>query len=491
MFSNNTVSFIAAWLEGRGINMPQINSLSEALNVMRDAMKIAPNDTELAFLFTRLAFDAGLTEDSAAVASQLSERETDNANYAGFACKTAIAIGDIEAAQVFALRFIGLTRAGQLSDAIHKEEILRILSEVLIHKKEYQQACTLFFELANNGFNLTACVTLVADTLLANGQINEALNILNPLASSNWSRTFVAASISQFRDTENRMGSFVPTRQFGNHNPATSLSISSLAWYGRFTHQLSEYLFLYIYTKRNNVVLETPDWVGHYFFELDDPLQKPYQHVLRRGQRKLLQDSMLRDSSDIVVNADIFSPGGLERDDRAALSTSILPEAFRDSVQSRLKVRDIWMPYLKPALEKLEQLGSTIVAIHLRRGDRASENNVTSTKIYLDWLSKTWPTLENPVLFLASDDINTVKQDFAKYKPYTLNDLTEPWNNNEYLQDFFILMNSDILGISTGGFAAYASLLNQRARVFLRPSLDNESVIIFAPFGPSSTENNN
>jgi hypothetical protein len=149
------------------------------------------------------------------------------------------------------------------------------------------------------------------------------------------------------------------------------------------------------------------------------------------------------------------------------------------------------MPYLKPALEKLEQIGSTIVAIHLRRGDRASENNVTSTKIYLEWLSKTWPTLENPVLFVASDDIDTVKQDFAIYKPYSMNDLTEPWSNNEYLQDFFILMNSDILGISTGGFAAYASLLNQRARIFLRPSLDNESVITFAPYGSSSTEDNN
>jgi hypothetical protein len=140
------------------------------------------------------------------------------------------------------------------------------------------------------------------------------------------------------------------------------------------------------------------------------------------------------------------------------------------------------MPYLQPALDKLSEAGKTIVALHLRRGDRVAMNDITQTSLYLDWLAQIWPTLETPVLFLASDDIDSVKNDFSQYQPLSLNDLTEPWKNNEYLQDFYILMNCDILGISTGGFAGNAALLNQRASLFLVPAPDNQSLIPYSPF---------
>ena len=122
------------------------------------------------------------------------------------------------------------------------------------------------------------------------------------------------------------------------------------------------------------------------------------------------------------------------------------------------------------------------MALHLRRGDRVAMNNITQTSLYLDWLAQIWPTLDKPVLFLASDDIDSVKNDFSQYQPLSLNDLTEPWKNNEYLQDFYILMNCDILGISTGGFAANASLLNKRATLFMVPSPDNQSLVPYSPF---------
>ena len=110
-------------------------------------------------------------------------------------------------------------------------------------------------------------------------------------------------------------------------------------------------------------------------------------------------------------------------------------------------------------------------------------NNITQTSLYLDWLAQIWTTLEAPILFLASDEIDSVKKDFLQYQPLSLIDLTEPWKNNEYLQDFYILMNCDILGISTGGFAANAALLNNRANLFVVPSSDNLTIVPFAPYG--------
>ncbi len=485
MLNIEFLSDLPAWLVSRGFKLSEIDTQEDAVRVLRNAMLLAPNDAELSFLFARLAFEVGLTEEAAVIARFLSALNPYNANYVGFSCQALYAIGNTEAAEVEALRLVELVKAGLETKVSRLEEILRILGEVMIYKKEYLGAYKLFVDLAKVGLNLTVCLTMAADAFLANGQAADATGILGLHASSNWSRTFVVASLSQFRDSALRTGADIPSRHFGDHDSAKSVSISSLAWYGRFAHQLSEYLLLYLYTKRNNLVLETPEWVGHYFFELDEPLQKPYQHVLRRGQRKFLQENLRDENSAVAFNVDIFSPGGLSSDDWA-LGESILPEALRETVQSRLKVRPLWMPYLMPALEKLEAIGSTIIAIHLRRGDRVAANDITPTALYLEWLSRTWPTLESPVLFLASDDINIVKQDFAAYTPYSLSDLTAPWQNNEYLQDFFILMNCNILGISTGGFGAYAALLNQRARLFLSPAQNNQSIITFDPYGSST-----
>jgi hypothetical protein len=277
------------------------------------------------------------------------------------------------------------------------------------------------------------------------------------------------------------MGMELPQRLFSNPNPDTSISISSLSNYARFGHQISEYLLLYQYARRNDLILETPEWVGHYFFDLDDPILSPYRFVTRKGQGNLLRQKNRNNNVLPIVDTDIWSPGG--QVEIWSPGIPVFSSNDRDEVQSRLKPRQLWMPYLQPALDKLNAAGKTIVALHLRRGDRVAMNDVTQTSLYLDWLAQIWPTLESPVLFLASDDIDSVKNDFSNYQPLSLHDLTEPWINNEYLQDFYILMNCDILGISTGGFATNASILNKRARLFVVPSADNLSIIPFSPYG--------
>lgn len=452
----------------------------EAVEILRESVQLAPGDAIVLDLFWQLTFQVGLTEEAAVTIRQLVALSPDNADYAGCACLTLHALGDVAAAEAHARRFVNLIKAGRQVTKVNPGEVLRILGEILIARQQHEQSITLFIDLAQSGFDKTVCATVVADTLLATGSVEQALAVISPFAASNWSRTFITASIAQFRDTLRRTGSELPSRRASDYDAAHAVSISSLGSYGRFGHQMWEYLSLYLYVRQNALVLETPDWVGHYFFELDEPIQQPYRHVVRHGQRRLLRRNMLGVDAIIVANVDIWSPGPPW--DNWKPGTPMLSIAQRDIVQQRLKVRSQWLPYLQPALDKLDAFGRTIVAIHLRRGDRVAMNDITPTLLYQDWLTQLWPTLDRPVLFLASDDIDVVKQDFAVYRPYLLSDLAESWCNNEYLQDFFILMNCDILAISTGSFAASAALLNRRARLFVSPSPDNRSIIAFDPY---------
>ncbi len=379
-----------------------------------------------------------------------------------------------------ARRCIDLIKSGSQVAEINPSEILRIYSEVLVNKNEFDHCIAIFNELAQSGFNHTLCATAIADALLAKGATEQALSLITPFAGTTWSRTFVTASIAQFRMTLLKTGTELPHRLPNNLPPDRSISISSVSNYGRFGQQMGEYLLLYLYARKNGLTLETPEWVGHYFFELDDPMLAHNQHVTRKGQGNLLRQNIINEEIPPIADVDIWSPGGPW--DNWSLGAPMLSSADRDIVQSRLNPRQLWMPYLQPALDKLNAAGSTIVALHLRRGDRVAMNDITRTSLYLDWLAKIWPTLESPVLFLASDDIDSVKNDFSHYQPLSLDDLTEPWKNNEYLQDFYILMNCDILGTSTGGFAASAAILNKRAKLFVCPSPDNGSIITFLPY---------
>ena len=467
-------------LTKKSVDHWQNGKLIDALDVLREAWYLAPDNHVVLFQLSRLASEYGKTEEAVALARQLLKLAPDNANYVGWACIVSNALGDMNGTEDLARRCIDLIKSGSQVAEINPSEILRIYGEVLVNKKEYDRCIAVSNELAQNGFHHTLCATVIADAYLAKGTTEQALSMITPFAASSWSRTFVTASIAQFRATLLKMEMELPKRLPGTLNPDASIAISSLSNYGRFGQQMSEYLLLYLYARKNGLSLETPEWVGHYFFDLDDPILTPYQYVTRKGQGNLLRQKNSTGEIPPIVNADIWSPGGYL--ENWTPGDPVFSSGDRDEIQSRLKPRQLWMPYLQPALDKLNAAGKTIVALHLRRGDRVAMNNITQTSLYLDWLAQIWPTLDKPVLFLASDDIDSVKNDFSQYQPLSLNDLTEPWKNNEYLQDFYILMNCDILGISTGGFAANASLLNKRATLFMVPSPDNQSLVPYSPF---------
>ncbi len=263
--------------------------------------------------------------------------------------------------------------------------------------------------------------------------------------------------------------------------PLPRITSSSLASRGRFAHNVLEYILLRLYADRHGLVLETPDWVGGAFFTLDDPPQSGPLPPLLFG-RTLLNRLVAGGTATPpvlpgpVLNRDILSP----------LFLFDHKESHRERVQSWLRPRPVWSPWLDPAVDRLRAEGATVVALHLRRGDFVPLGYpITDTGWYVDWLRALWPRLDRPVLYLASDDLPAVRQDFAEFRPLSRQDVAPDWPHLEYLQDFHVLTQADVVGISAAsGFSQLAARLNRRARIFVEPDMEGRRIRPFQPWTP-------
>lgn len=261
----------------------------------------------------------------------------------------------------------------------------------------------------------------------------------------------------------------------GRHRPPRVTS-SSLATRGRFAHTVLEYILVRLYAERYGFVLETPDWVGGTFFDLNDPPQSgPLPPLLfsRRILNELVNGTAERAP---IADRDILSPLFLFEHKRE----------YRERVQSWLTPRRVWAPHLAPAIERLRAAGNTVVALHIRRGDFVTCNYpITETAWYVDWLREWWPRLDRPVLYVASDDVAAVRHAFAEFHPLTRADVVEEWAGLEFLQDFYVLMNADVVGTSAAsGFSVLAARLNTRARLFVEPDVAARRIRPFEPWTP-------
>jgi Glycosyl transferase family 11 len=140
-------------------------------------------------------------------------------------------------------------------------------------------------------------------------------------------------------------------------------------------------------------------------------------------------------------------------------------------------------------LKILRSKGKTIIGIHVRRGDYITEPRlgftlVVPTKWYCAWLEEIWDALEDPVLFLCSDDLDNILPDFNKFSPVTSRDLEIELPARmesldiEFYTDFFLLTQCDMLCTSNSVFSFAACMLNERASIFIRPHWDFSSKFI-------------
>lgn len=309
----------------------------------------------------------------------------------------------------------------------------------------------------------------LAEVRRAKGDADGAYGLLQRSVAlkGNHSPSYIAYSLMRFdRSLPPREEPGWNRREVRRDRP--HLTMASLGSYGRFAQTVNEYVAVRLYAEKYGMEFLTPDWVGHAFFSLDDPRLDPavlpeFQGWLQ--QRKDFARGFDEQVTDPFRDRDLFLGG--------SPVNPMLKERQAD-ILSWLTPRPCWNRFLEPPVEALRRRGRTLVTVHIRQTDWWNQD-YTPLSLYLDWLDGLWPTLEDPVLFVATDEPSVVPE-FARFNPTTPADFPVRWEGLEYLQDFHVMTRADILAISTGSFAVTAAALNPAPRLLLHPAEGNRKL---------------
>ncbi|MGK7922408.1 MAG: FkbM family methyltransferase [Trichodesmium sp.] len=263
------------------------------------------------------------------------------------------------------------------------------------------------------------------------------------------------------------------------------VTVSKLGLNGRFANQIFQYAFLKIYALKYNLRAETPNWIGQYLFGHSDPpiSNLPKLQEVKEIVNQVTGSRSLPDSEKPLKNIDLC--GFFQFHSRYHAPYK---EYFRSLFQPVGEVAST----VTAAMKKLQAQGKTIVGLHIRRGDYKRlmwEKRPGITYVYMaphqwykDWLDSFWETLEKPVLFIASDEVEAVVGDFADYNPVTVKDLGIELPQAPYYPDFYLLSQCDMLATSNSSFSFAASMLNERGKFFFRPHFQAKKLIPYDPW---------
>lgn len=313
----------------------------------------------------------------------------------------------------------------------------------------------------------------LAEVRRARGDADGAYELLQRSVAlkGNYSPSYIAYSLMRFDRSLPPEDGLRWNRRREARRDRPCLTMASLGSYGRFAQTVNEYVAVRLYAEKYGMEFLTPDWVGHAFFSLDDPRLDPsvlpeFQGWLQK--RKDFARGFDGRVADPFRDRDLFLGGS---------PINPMLKERRADILSWLTPRPCWDRFLEPPVEALHRRGRTLVAVHIRQTDWWNQD-YTPLSLYLDWLDGLWPTLEDPVLFVATDEPSVVPE-FARFNPTTPADFPVRWEGLEYLQDFHVMTRADILAISTGSFAATAAALNPSPRLLLHPAEGNRGLVPF------------
>ncbi len=262
--------------------------------------------------------------------------------------------------------------------------------------------------------------------------------------------------------------------------PEPVVASSTLGALGRFGNQLLQYGFLRLYAARHGLALETPRWIGHELFDCREPPVASGRPVLTELELGLFDGDFL--DRPPAQGCDLW--GWFQVDAR-----TLAPQ--RELFRSLFRFRPEIAGAIDHAESRLRSRGRSLVGLHLRRGDyrpatghplvdRLYES--TPTSLYREWLERLWPTLEDPVLFLASDEPEGLRQQFADFRPDTADSLGLHLPETPYLPDFCLLARCTAMAISNSTFSFAAALLADPEALFVRPSPETATLEDFRPW---------
>ncbi len=257
--------------------------------------------------------------------------------------------------------------------------------------------------------------------------------------------------------------------------PKATLTVEHFAASGRFGDVLTHYAMLLYMAKAAGLTPALPDWWGDYFFARRMTARLTTAPVVRRPPLavvpKLLEGTYTGRFPSASVDLASLMGEGITAFHQAMLAS---PALLREALAPARPIQE----RAEKAVSLVRSRGKTLVAVHLRRGDfRDIPQRFSPEGWYVEWLRALWPTLEAPVLFVASDEPEAVLPAFREWAPVTSRDLPPSLPRLEFYHDFAVLTQADVLGLSQSVFSNLARILNPHVRAVFRPDMQGQRVV--------------
>ena len=255
-----------------------------------------------------------------------------------------------------------------------------------------------------------------------------------------------------------------------------TFSVSQLGRMGRFGNSVFQYMFAKTYARRFDLQVECPSWIGNFLFDARD---LPLTHQFRVFSEKASHgrdDALIPNRATPLIHHDIH--GFFQyHTSYYAPDREFLRSLFQ--VAPRLGCR------LAAGWQRIAVRGKTAVGIHLRRGDYGySVFYRTPIEWYLQWLEELWPTLDQPFLYVATDDLPLANEAFAKYHPATIDDFRVRISHRtvDYFRDWYALTRCQYLAMPNSTFSFSAALFGEPGVQCFRSSLPDRGFIPVDPW---------
>lgn len=250
------------------------------------------------------------------------------------------------------------------------------------------------------------------------------------------------------------------------------ITMTKLGAYGQFGNQVLQYAFLKSYTRQHGMRAQVPPWIGQFLFDYRDP---PPEKLLPQIE-ETLEEPLLINPGKPPANVDV---AGYFRHHTKHLRPQ------KDRLRRLFRLKPEIEQTLNPGVLRLRKLGKTIVGLHLRCSQWDCGHSIffiAPPEWYLAWLRPLWPTLEKPILLIATDVPENVLGHFEDFDPWTCNRLGLHLPKVSFFPDYYMLSHADVMAISNSSFSFTASMLNTQCKIFMRPDNVMKKLVPYDPW---------
>ena len=250
---------------------------------------------------------------------------------------------------------------------------------------------------------------------------------------------------------------------------------TSLGTMGRFANGLFQYIFIHTYARDMDYTPVHQIWSGDDIFNVKPGTVSPPMLPNKVEESGFeFKDSSITGDPKPRPACD-FS-GFFQYQTRYYLP-------HQEMIRDHLTFKGIYAKRCDQIRALFDAQPGPVITAHLRRGDFGTGLFFIAPEVwYLEWLSTLREEHPELSVYIASDDIDAVKSAFSDYPLLTEADLPKSELAHDFATDFIALTQGDGIAISNSSFSFAASMLNTRAKIFVRPVLERERLESFDPW---------